>query len=205
MVKSKSSGRAVLAQSGAHAQRRLRAIAVGADVLFARPDHFDRTLEGLGDLDRLGQFVVDRATAEPAAEEAIVDEDRLRIDPARFCGEGQRRFRSLRAHPHVYAVLPPVRGRVERLHRRVRQIGHLVQGFDHFGRLSEGCVDIAMAAAVSERSIERGAIFGGELQRYPWTRPGRSPIRPASPSALPWRARNCPRRPPRHWSPASRR
>ena len=57
-----------------------------------------------------------------------------------------------------------MRGRVERLHRRVREIGHLVQSFDHFGRLSEGCVDIAMAAAVSERPIERGAIFGGELR-----------------------------------------
>ena len=56
-----------------------------------------------------------------------------------------------------------MRGRVQRLHRRVRQIGNLVQRFDHFGRLREGRVAIAMAAAVSERPIERGAIFGGEL------------------------------------------
>ena len=57
----------------------------------------------------------------------------------------------------------PMRGRVERLHRRVRQIGNLVQRLDHLGRLGEGCVAIAMAAAVSERPIERGAVFGGEL------------------------------------------
>ena len=47
-----------------------------------------------------------------------------------------------------------MRRRVERLHRRVRQIGNLIQSFDHSGRLSKGCVDIAMAAAVSERPIE---------------------------------------------------
>ena len=93
-----------------------------------------------------------------------MDEDRLRIDAARFRREGERRFRSLRAHPDVDAVFAPMRGRVERLHRRVREIGNLVERFDHFGRLREGRVTIAMAAAVSERPIERGAIFGGELR-----------------------------------------
>ena len=92
-----------------------------------------------------------------------MDEDRLRIDAARFRGEGERRLRSLRAHPDVDAVLAPMRGRVQRLHRRMREIGNLVERLDHLGRLSEGGVDIAMAAAVGERPVERGAIFGGEL------------------------------------------
>ena len=119
--------------------------------------------ERLGDLDRLGQFVVDRAPAEPAAEEAIVDEDGFRIDPARFRGVGERRLGSLRAHPDVDPVFPPMRGRVQRLHRRMREIGNLVERLDRFGGLSEGRVDVAMAAAVGERPVERGAIFGGEL------------------------------------------
>ena len=151
-------------KDGAHAQRRLRAIAVGADVLFARPDDFDRPLEGLGHLDRLGQFVVDGATAEPAAEEAIVDEHRLALDPARFRSERERRFRSLRAHPYVDAVCAPMRGRVERFHRRMRQIGNFVHGLDRFGGLGESRVDIAVAAAVSQRPVERRAIFGSELR-----------------------------------------
>ena len=92
-----------------------------------------------------------------------MDEDRLRIDPASFCRDREGRFRSLRAHPRVNAVLAPMRRRVERLHRRVRQIGNLIQSFDHSGRLSKGGVDIAMAAAVIERPIERRAILGGEL------------------------------------------
>ena len=45
----------------------------------------------------------------------------------------------------------------------MREIGNLVDGFDHFRRVREGRGDVAMAAAVSERAIERGAIFGGEL------------------------------------------
>ena len=154
---------AVFAQGGAHLQRRLRPVTIRADILLARPDDFDRPLEGLGDLDRLDQLVIDRAPAEPAAEETIVDVDRARVDPARLGRKRQRRLGRLGAHPDVNAVRAPMRGRVERLHRRMREIGNLVDGFDHFRRVREGRGDVAMAAAVSERAIERGAIFGGEL------------------------------------------
>ena len=198
-------GRPVLAQSRTHAKRSLRAIAIGADVLFARPDELDRTLQRLRHLDRLGQFVVDRATAKPAAEEAIVDEDGFRIDPARFRGVGERRLGRLRAHPDVDPVFPPMGGRVQGLHRRMREIGNLVERLDRFGGLGEGRVDVAVAAAVGERPVERGAVFGGEHRRCRSSRQGRSPIRPASREALPWRARNCRRRPRPRWSPAWRR
>ena len=56
-----------------------------------------------------------------------------------------------------------MRGCVQRLHRRMREIGNLVERLDQFGRLRKGRVDVAMAAPIGERPIERGAIFGGEL------------------------------------------
>ena len=92
-----------------------------------------------------------------------MDEHGLRIDPARLGGERDRRLGGLRAHPDVDAVSPPMRGRVERLHRRVRQIGNLIDRLDQFRGRGEGRVNVAMAAAVGERPIERGAIFGAEL------------------------------------------
>ena len=165
-------GRAVLAERGAHSQRRLRPVAVRADVFFPGPDQLDRAIERFGDLDRLGQFVVDRAPAEPAAQEAIVDDDRLWIDSAGLGRALKRGIGVLRAHPHVDPVGPPMGGRVERLHWRMREIGNLVHRLDHLRRLGEGRGDVAMAAAVGERAVERGAIFGSELSavgRSGWT------------------------------------
>ena len=74
-----------------------------------------------------------------------------------------RRLGGLSAHPHVDAVFAPVRRRVQRLHRRVRQIGNLIDRLDQFRGSAEGRANVAIAAAIGERPIERRAIFGAEL------------------------------------------
>ena len=126
---------------------------------------FDRAADGLRDLDRLGELVIDRAPAEAAAEKGVVNEDRLcGSTPPALAASAIADFGRLRAHPDVDAVGPPMRGRVQRLHRRMREIGDLVDRLDAPGGRGEGRGGVAVAAAVGERTVERGAIFGAELR-----------------------------------------
>ena len=59
------------AKPGLEADRRLRAIAVVADVLLARPDQLDRLADRLADRDRLDHLVGAQPAAEAAAEKVL--------------------------------------------------------------------------------------------------------------------------------------
>ena len=74
-----------------------------------------------------------------------------------------------------------MRGRIERLHRRVRQVRNLIDRLDQFRGRGEGRGNVPMAAAVGERFIERGAIFGAELVAVGRRGRARNPTRWASP------------------------
>jgi hypothetical protein len=50
-----------------------------AGILFARPDQLDRTLDNFGDGDGLLDLVVRVTASEPAADEAVMDVDLLRL------------------------------------------------------------------------------------------------------------------------------
>ena len=59
------------------ADRRLRAVAVVADVLLARPDSFTGLPTALRDRDRLGDLVGPQRRPKPPPEKRVVDEDVL--------------------------------------------------------------------------------------------------------------------------------
>jgi len=82
----------------------LRPVSVVADIFFPRPDQLDRLARRLRHGDRLDQLVIDRAPAEAAAEEAIVDEDALGRQAAGLGGEAERRLGILRSEPDIDPV-----------------------------------------------------------------------------------------------------
>src|SRR5208282_1500556 len=104
-----------------------------------------------------------RAPAEAAAEEGVVDVDVARIDAAGARGDLDRVLGKLSAHPDVDAVGAPMRGRVQRLHRRVRQMRRLVDSVDDLGGALEGALRIAAINRVDELTIQGGPIIGPEF------------------------------------------
>ena len=152
---------AVRSQRSPEADRRLRPVAVLADVLLAAPDQLDRPPDRLGDRHRLHQLVVHRAPAEPAAQIAGVDLHR-RLGHARRLGrELQRRLGVLRSHPDVDpTVLDPGRA-VERLHRGMRQMRHLVERLDH-PAIRQGGRNVSLLARNHRRPIQGPAIIVSE-------------------------------------------
>ena len=120
-------------------ERRLRAIAIVPHVLLARPDQLDRLAARPWRRHRLDQFVVDRTPSEAAAEIAIMDIHLLRLQrrptwrraAAAIVGR-------LRADPDVDPVgAAAATVQFKRLHRRMREMGHLIERLDHFRRVGQ--------------------------------------------------------------------
>src|SRR5271169_7211303 len=55
-----------------------------------------------------------------------------------------------------------MRGRVQRLHRRMRQIRRFVDRIDDLGGARERARRVAAVDGIDERSVERGAIISAE-------------------------------------------
>ena len=147
-----------------------RAIEPAANVVFARPLQLDRDAVGaerLGDRDRLDNVVGAHvgAPAEAAAGEQRVDVDLLRLEPG-----GRRRVAlvdglELVAGPDLATVGVEFHDRIQRLHRRVRQIGKLVRRTDSLGGALERGGDIAVVARRHARLFGQRPVLGHDRGR----------------------------------------
>ena len=131
--------------------RRQPVVVIGAvhvvlDVLLAAPDDLDRPFHLLRDLDGEDRAVDVEPPAEAAAEQVVVDPDRFLRQAGELGDRGLRQGRHLRADPDVAAVLADVDGAVHRLHRRMGEERHLIDGVDPLRRAGERLLDVAVAA-----------------------------------------------------------
>ena len=141
-----------------------RAIEPAANVIFARPLQLDRDAVGaerLGDRDRLDDVVGAHvgAPAEAAAGEQRVDLHLLRLEP-----RGRRRVGlidglELVAAPDLATVGVEFHDRIERLHRRVRQIGKLVGRGNQLGGPLERRSRVALLAGRLAGLFGEPAVF----------------------------------------------
>ena len=126
-------------------------------IFLARPDQLDRAVDGLGDGDRLHDLIAGITAAEAAADEGVVNIDLLRLQAGGFRRRFERFIRGLRSDPDVESVGLQIHCRIHRLHRRMRQIGRLVNGFERLGRARHRLIDIAVVARGQHWLVERGA------------------------------------------------
>ncbi|MNO78083.1 hypothetical protein D3C76_692100 [compost metagenome] len=122
-----------------------RAVIAATDVILSRPHGFHRPAHGLGDLHRFGDKVRSRvgSPAETAAEELGVDLHLLGFEPGDLAGDHLVQGLELRTGPDLAFVLGDAHRAVERLHRRMGQVGHAVLGIDCLGRLGQCGLGIA--------------------------------------------------------------
>ena len=154
-------------EPGAQPMHVERSIAAALDVVLARPHQLDGAIaaDGLGDAGRLAGHVAVRgcAAAEAATREQRVDANggRRHADDPRngLLIEGG----GLRAGPEIDAVAADADDRVQRFHRRVRQIREFVHRFQDSGRAAQRAVDIALAPRRSPRTSGEHAICRVEL------------------------------------------
>src|SRR5471030_2295718 len=113
------------------------AIVAALDVVLAAPDDFHRAgvaggFVHLGDVDRFDDVVRGRhgAAAETTAGHHRVQYHLFRLEAGGGGDGAVVEGLELRAGPHGAAVVAQVDHAVERLHRRMRQIGEFVDGFD---------------------------------------------------------------------------
>src|SRR5262249_19147016 len=116
-----------------------RPVVTAAEVVLAGPDRLHRRAGGARDLDRLAdEVLVARAAApEAAAEEHGVERHVLGLDAEDL--RGRRLIAGLRlgAGPDLAALAVDLDGSVERLHRRVGDVGSLVGRLDAARGLGE--------------------------------------------------------------------
>ncbi len=115
------------------------------DVFLARPDGLDRDVLALRHFHRIGDEVRSDvgAPAEPAAEERRVHEDLLGLQSRDGRTDALVHGLILGPGPDVAAIRLHVRHRVQRLHRRMRQVGNLVDRFDGLGRGRQRLLGVA--------------------------------------------------------------
>jgi hypothetical protein len=142
-----------------------QAIEAAANVVFARPLQLDRDAvcaERLGDRDRLDNIVGAHigAPAEAAAGDKRMDSHLLRLEP-----RGRRRIGlidglELIAAPNLATAAVKFHDRIQRLHRRVGEIGKLVRRNDTLGGTVERRRDIAVVAGRLARLSGERAVLG---------------------------------------------
>ncbi len=130
------------------------------DVVLARPDDLDRPADLLGDERGLHGEVWLEPPAESAAQERRVDPHLLRGQADRLRHRDLRRALGLGGSPDVAPVGPHVRRGVHRLHRRVVEIRHLVDGLDLRGGAGERACRVALLP-------RHRALPGGKLLEPP--------------------------------------
>ena len=112
----------------------MRTELVLTSILLACPDELDRTLYGLRDRDSLVDFVVRVTPAETAADKGIVDIDLFLLQAGGFRCIDDRTVGRLRSKPDIKPVGLQKDGRVQGLHRRMREIRCLIDGLERLGR-----------------------------------------------------------------------
>ncbi len=160
-------GPAIGAETGAQHGDTGGAIEVVAEVFLARPDELNRPAAALdGDAHRLADRIDFQAPAEAAAEIGDVHGDILDTDTGDLGGDGAGQSRHLCWRPDFDLATGHLRGAVDRLHRRMREIRGAVGPLDVRGGLRFGGADIAArvkgkAAAAASR-VDRGALEAGD-------------------------------------------
>ena len=99
----------------------------------------------------------------------------LGLQAGHFGAELQRCERRLRADPDVETIGREFHRRVQRLHRRVREMRHLIGRFDDLAGLRERARRIAVLADVDQRLVQAVAIELLHLSGVGCPRPRRSP------------------------------
>ena len=134
-------------------------------VLFARPQKLQRLADvsRLGDAHGVAQFIAEGAPAETAAQIKLVEIDLLRLE-ARFLGRHLGVLqRGLGTHPHIQPVVLQMHRGIAGLHGGVRQKRGFIDRFDHMGAFGDGGFGVAVIARRHHGSVQRVAIFLGEL------------------------------------------
>ena len=191
---------AVGRQRALQPDRRLRTIAVGMHVLFARPEQLQRLADiaRLGDPHGMAQFVAEGAPAETAAQIKLMEIDLFRLQPGflgRHLGVVQR---GLRPHPDIEPVVLQMHRGVAGLHGGMRQKRGFILRLDHMLAFGDRGFGVAVIARRHHRPVQRVAIFLGELGAVGLGRGAAIPSDLQLLQALRWRASNCRRPPPPH-------
>src|SRR5262249_39124674 len=126
------------------------------DILLARPDHLDRTIDLLGDLDGTGGAVFLETPAKPTTEQMVVDDDLVQRQSGNLRGSGLYAHDRLAADPDFAIVLAHMDSAIHRLHGRVREEWNLVGRFDLRRSVRQCLVDIANALRNRSRLERRG-------------------------------------------------
>jgi len=101
----------------------VRPIHIVLDVFLAAPDHLHRTIDVLGDLDGQHRAIGLQPPAEAAANQMIVNFDRILWQAGEFDHQSLRDRRRLCPDPDVATMLLQINGAVHRLRRRMGQKG----------------------------------------------------------------------------------
>ena len=119
-----------------------------------------------GDAHRLADEVDVEAAAEAAAEIGDVDRDRVLGDAGDLGGERARQPRHLRRRPDLDLAVGDARGAVDRLHRRVREVGRAIDllAMAHAGLV--GRADVA-ATVKGEAAVDGGSARAPSLRGRP--------------------------------------
>src|SRR5215813_7660880 len=153
----------------------VRPIHIVLDVLLAAPDHLHRTIDVLGDLDGQHRAIGLQPSAEATANQMIVNFDRILWQAGEFGHQRLRERRRLCPDPNVATILLQMNGAVHRLHRRMGQERHLINGFESLRRLRKSLPCIAIVTGNHAR------LFGFLLQLLDDTGVADLAIRPVVP------------------------
>ncbi len=124
------SGHAVLAEHRAHARRRARPVETVLNVIFARTDHLDGTIDRFRGHRRMHNKVGDIFTAETAAEKRGIH-DNLVGRQLEHRGHRPADFvLTLDRAPHFDLVVAHMDSRVDRLHGRVDDVRRVIVSLD---------------------------------------------------------------------------
>jgi hypothetical protein len=116
------------------------------DVLLAAPDDFHRSIHLLRNLDGEDAAVDIQPSAEAAAEQMIVDLDRILRQAGELSNHGLGQGRCLGADPDVAAILAEMDGAVHRLHRRMGEERELINGLQPLRSTGQRLLGIALVA-----------------------------------------------------------
>jgi hypothetical protein len=139
LVRHRSAGRLVIVaehiagrvQRRAKARQRRRPVHVVRRVFLARPDQLHRAAIGLsGDRHHLRHHVHVQAPAEAAAEHRHFQHHVFGCNAAHLGGDLHGESRRLRRRPQIDLAVLELRGAVDRLHRRMRQVRRAIFGLD---------------------------------------------------------------------------
>src|SRR6266850_4898292 len=143
---------------------RRRAIEAMLDVVLARPDDLHGRVDGLRRLDGVGDEVGLAAPAEAAPEQRRHDLHALHRHAGEPRGERLVAARVLRRRPEGDAVGHDVRGGVHRLHARVLEERHLVDGLDDLAAGAQRLLGVALVARDLARLLGGRRILLADLR-----------------------------------------